>query len=128
MGLRRTAADHVRSVAVNHRVGRQLAEFFERFDVWLTPTLATPPAPLAYLTEGDPEQMLEREAGYYPFLFVASQTGQPSMSVPLWWNDDRLPIGTHLMGAFGDDLTLLQLAAQLEAARPWAHEMPGGFD
>jgi amidase len=128
LGLRRTAADHVRSVAVNHRLGRQLAAFFERFDVWLTPTLATPPVPLGYLTEGDPEQILEREAGYYPFLFIASQTGQPSMSVPLWWNDEGLPIGTQLMGAFGDDLTLLQLAAQLEAARPWTNRMPGGLD
>jgi amidase len=80
MGLRRSAADHQRSRWVNERVARQLGQFFKRIDVWLTPTLASPPAPLGYLVEGPPEQILEREGAYYPFLFVASQTGQPSMS------------------------------------------------
>ena len=46
------------------------------------------------------------------------------MSVPLWWNDDGLPVGTHLMARAGDDLTLLQLAAQLEQADPWFARRP----
>ncbi len=50
------------------------------------------------------------------------------MSVPLFWSDAGLPIGTHLMAAFGDDLTLLQLAAQLEGEHAWADQMPGGID
>jgi amidase len=128
LGLRRSAADHVRTVNVNHRVGRQFGAFFERLDVWLTPTLATPPVPLGYLVEGDPEQILEREGAYYPYLFVASQTGQPSMSVPFSWNDEGLPIGVHLMGRFGDDLTLLQLAAQIEDERPWADRLPTALE
>jgi amidase len=127
-GLRRSAADHVRTVNVNHRVGRQLGAFFERFDVWLTPTLATPPVPLGYLVEGDPQQILEREGAYYPYLFVASQTGQPSMSVPFSWNEEGLPIGIHLMGGYGDDLTLLQLAAQIEEERPWADRLPTALE
>jgi amidase len=128
LGLRRSAADHVRTVSVNHRVGRQLGAFFECVDVWLTPTLATPPVPLGYLVEGEPEQMLEREGAYYPYLFVASQTGQPSMSVPFSWNDEGLPIGVQLMGRFGDDLTLLQLAAQIEDERPWADRLPTALE
>ena len=45
-------------------------------------------------------------------------------SVPLFWNDDNLPSGTHFIGRFGDEATLFRLAAQLEAARPWADRRP----
>ena len=55
---------------------------------------------------------------------VANLTGNPAMSVPLWWNDDGLPIGVHFLGRFGDEATLIRLAAQLEAAQPWAGRLP----
>jgi amidase len=46
------------------------------------------------------------------------------MSVPLWWNANGLPVGTQLVGRFGDEATLFRVAAQLETARPWAERMP----
>lgn len=62
-----------------------------------------------------------RFATYTP-LFNA--TGQPAMSVPLYWSEDGLPIGSHFVGRFGDEATLFRLAAQLEAARPWMNRHP----
>src|SRR5256886_16655585 len=55
---------------------------------------------------------------------MANLTGNPAMSVPLWWNDDGLPIGAHFLGRFGDEATLIRLASQLEASQPWAGRLP----
>jgi amidase len=50
------------------------------------------------------------------------------MSLPFSWNEEGLPIGIHPMGRFGDDLTLLQLGAQIEEARPWADRSPTALE
>jgi len=59
-----------------------------------------------------------------PFTPLANYTGQPAMSVPLYWNQSHLPAGVHFMGRLGDEATLFRLAAQLEQARPWAKKRP----
>ena len=61
---------------------------------------------------------------YTPNTQLFNQTGQPAMSVPLFWNRDNLPIGVQFAARFADDARLFQLAAQLEAARPWADKRP----
>jgi Asp-tRNA(Asn)/Glu-tRNA(Gln) amidotransferase A subunit family amidase len=55
---------------------------------------------------------------------LANVTGGAAMSVPLRWNADELPIGSHFLGQLGDEPKLFRLAAQLEAARPWANRRP----
>jgi amidase len=59
-----------------------------------------------------------------PFTQLANFTGQPAMSVPLHWTPDGLPCGVHFMAPFGDEATLLSLAAQLEKALPWFDKRP----
>jgi len=53
-----------------------------------------------------------------------NQTGQPGLSIPLYWNADNLPIGSQLVGKFGGEKTLLQIARELEIAQPWATKLP----
>ena len=108
------------------REARSIARFFVNHDVWLTPTLGEPPVPLgtfAFSAE-DPFAMRRRIRIFDPFTYLSNTTGQPAMSVPLHWNADNLPVGTHFVGRFGEEATLFQLAGQLEAARPWAGRKP----
>jgi amidase len=125
-GRERTAGDYLLAQQDLHRASRAVARFFVDHDVWLTPTLGSPPVPLGTLVYrgGDPFEMRRRIAEFCPFTWIANATGQPAVSLPLAWNAAGLPIGTQWMGRFGDEATLFRLAAQLEAARPWTRRPP----
>jgi amidase len=129
------------------RASRQVAPFFELYDVLLTPTLACPPLEVGALRIGGVKRLgmvalnhlgagrllkvLARVTGaglrmlsFAPFTPLFNATGQPAMSVPLCWNEEGLPIGMQFAGRYGDEATLFRLAAQLEKARPWFHRTP----
>ena len=126
-GERVSAADWLLTVEEIQRFSRVVARFFATVDAFLTPTMSMPPLPIGTMisTPEDPWRSLRisgqtvRYAGV-----IANLTGNPAMSVPLWWNEDGLPVGVHFLGRFGDEATLLRLAAQLEAACPWAGRLP----
>lgn len=124
-GLRVTAADYLVAVGAIQSMARSMARFLADYDVWLTPTVAEPPPALGTFNfPEDPLQSLYRAVDFLPFTPICNATGQPGMSLPLHWNEQGLPIGVHFAGRFGDEATLFRLAAQLEAARPWAHRRP----
>ncbi|RRQ27304.1 amidase [Rhodococcus sp. Eu-32] len=126
---------------------RSLAEFHTRFDLFLTPTLATPPprlgatatSPLVQLAarvmnamrggrvmalSGLLDDAIEQNLGWVPYTQLANLTGRPAISVPLHWTDDGLPLGVQFVGPLGSERLLLQLAAQLEEAQPWIQRFP----
>jgi amidase len=115
-GQRVSAADYLLAVEDLQEFSRRVATFLTDVDVWMTPTLSTPPLPIGQVGRS-PESV--RYAGV-----IANITGSPAMSVPLSWNEDGLPIGVHFLGRFGDEATLFRLASQLECARPWADRWP----
>ena len=125
-GRQVSAAAYLLALEDLQRLAREVARLFIRWDLWLTPTLAEPPVPLGTFDSkpDDPLYGFFRSGKFMPFTSICNATGQPAMSVPLFWNDDQLPIGTHFIGRFGDEATLFRLAAQLEAARPWAGRRP----
>jgi amidase len=125
-GKETKAGDYLIAVGKLQMLGRLMATFHQRYDLWLTPTLGAPPVPLGYLESPPDQPMLgfERAAEFVPFTPLMNATGQPAMSVPLFWNEAGLPIGAHFTAPYGDEATLFRLAAQLEEARPWAHKRP----
>jgi amidase len=120
-----TAADYGRAVASLQLLARRIVAFWNDFDVVLTPTLALPPVPIGWqdAVDGPIEQLL-RNVEFTPFTAVANLTGLPAMSLPLHWSADGLPIGVHAIGPPAGDALLLQFAAEVEAARPWADRRP----
>jgi amidase len=129
------------------RTARQIGHFFETYDILLTPTLARPPIVngelqpkgaeltmmklLGRLNAGGLIQavagvdaLAEQVFDWMPFTPAFNVTGQPAMSVPLFWSGDGLPIGMQFVGRYGDEATLFRLASQLEQAKPWLDRVP----
>jgi amidase len=106
-------------------VERTLDAFFASVDVWLTPVLASPPPLLGELAPDVPFATLrERCIRYVSYTPIHNVAGTPAMSVPLAWSAAGLPIGSQFAARRGDEATLLGLAYELEAARPWAGRWP----
>jgi amidase/6-aminohexanoate-cyclic-dimer hydrolase len=120
------AADYARSIGVVHRTGRQVAPFFQRFDMLLTPTMCRPPHPLGVIDmmTDDLDRYGQAVLGTIAFTSLWNACGNPAMSVPLAWSRAGLPMGVQFVAGFGDEASLLRLGAQLEAAQPWANRRP----
>ncbi len=126
MGRKVTGIHYTSRFAVINREVRRIARFFDTVDVLVTPTLGKPPVPLGSMsmqtmTLDDFQAAMQ---AFCPFTSAFNATGQPAMSLPLHWTPGGLPVGVQLVGRFGDDTLLLQLAAQLELAAPWFNRTP----
>ena len=155
LGKATSASALTTHLALWNQHARALASFHERFDLLLTPTLAHPPVRHG---AGDPPPAQQRvldlldrtgllgllarsgalastvdkiatdSLQYVPFTQLANLTGTPAMSVPLHWTAEGLPLGVQFVAPFGREDVLLQLAAQLEQARPWFSRLPAWVD
>ena len=96
------------------------------FDILLTPTLTEAPWPLGPLgpNGGDPMEVMRRWTEYSPYCTPFNVSGQPAISLPLFWNDAGLPIGVQAVAAYGREDVLIRLASQLEHAMPWDKRCP----
>lgn len=145
LGRTLSAADHAAAIDSMRRAARQVAEFFTRYDILLTATAARPPVAIGELSPSRAElfglsvlralplrrfmlRVLEEAANgpitATPNTQLFNMTGQPAISLPLWWNAAGLPIGTQWVAPFGREDLLLRLASQLEVARPWSTRRP----
>jgi amidase len=123
MGRAVTAPAYVLAWSWLQANARAIAGFFTRHDLWLTPTVSTPPRPLGGFrsTAANPLGGIFESAEFAPFTPPFNATGQPAISLPLHRNDAGLPIGSQLVAAYGREDLLLRVASQLEAAQPLVH-------
>jgi len=122
-GLAVTGVDYVGAIQAMHGVGRAMGVLFEGIDVLLTPMLACLPPRLGILDTSDPARYGSAVGGMSAFAGVANLTGQPAMSVPLDLVGG-IPVGSQFIGRFGDEVTLVRLAGQLERAYGWTGAPP----
>jgi amidase len=148
IGNSKSAVDYARSYVRWVEYGRKLSEFLERYDVYMTPTLAEPPprigsvktpewasrvvrAAIALglsrvipLARGTIERAALENLRPVPFTQLANVTGVPAMSVPLYTFPDGLPLGIHFLADHGGEGKLFALAGQLERAASWHLRRP----
>ena len=120
-GRRVTASQYLHAKMQLNQVSRLVARFHKTYDLWLTPTLGSPPVTLGTIDREEPDALkaLTFLMGYVPFTALQNLTGQPAINLPLYWNTAGLPIGVQFAAPFGDEATLLRIATQLEQAQPW---------
>jgi amidase len=127
-GLQITGADYLVALEEIQRFSRKMARWHHDggYDLLLNPTMRIPPSKFGTYeaTKEEPKRLLDVARSFTSFARIQNMTGQPAMSVPLFWNDDNVPIGVQFAGRFGDEATLFRLAGQLEQARPWVHRKP----
>ncbi len=123
-GLKVSARELIFAQAYLQGVMRPAITTLNRYDAFLSPTLASPPVPVGYFDEVDPAENFERQKRFTPYTALYNISGQPAVNLPLYWNADGLPIGVMLAGRLGDEATLISLSAQVEAARPWRDRHP----
>lgn len=119
-----TARAYIEAVQTMHEIGRRVAAAFESVEVVLSPTCGDVTPPLGVLDGSDVQRFLAHVGPSSAFAGLANITGQPAMSLPLDLAADGTPIGSHVLGRFGDEATLLRLAGQLEQVHPWPRTAP----
>jgi amidase len=118
------------SAALEAAIGRlrqveaRYDEFFSDVDVYLTPVLAKPPLPLNTIDGAKGMVAFDTLPDYVGYTPLENIAGAPAISLPLGWSSNDLPIGAHFSANKGQERTLLELAYELEQARPWASRKP----
>jgi len=126
--LHTTGSEYLTAVEEIQRFSRKIARWYHQgdYDMLLSSTMRIPPTKLGAFesTPEDPTRWIRTALSFVAFTRTQNITGQPAMSVPLFWNENDVPIGVQFASRFGDEAGLFRLAAQLEQARPWADRKP----
>jgi Asp-tRNA(Asn)/Glu-tRNA(Gln) amidotransferase A subunit family amidase len=125
-GKKATALSYASALQMIHAFGRTLSSLFDRYDVVLLSTNGKPPVALGSMNTNaaDLTDYGEKLYTFMPNTQPFNAGGQPAMTMPLAWTEDGLPIGVQFAARNGDEATLFRLAAQIEAAVPWAARRP----
>jgi Asp-tRNA(Asn)/Glu-tRNA(Gln) amidotransferase A subunit family amidase len=123
-GQKLSAAEYSTALAELERYRSYVEDFFTKYELLLTPTLAVPAFTCGRAPTVIDGQEVDERLGYTPFTFLFNIAGNPAASVPCGFSRDGLPIGLQLVGRKGDEAMVLRASAAFEEARPWAHRLP----
>ena len=123
-GAEVTGADLSRAIFRVDQLGRQLEDFFDDYDLLLSPTMAVPAFPIDQRPSVIGGKQVEPFWGYLPFTYPINMSGQTASSVPCGFSQDGMPIGLHIVGPRGSEAKVLQASAAFEQAQPWADKRP----
>jgi amidase len=120
------AIDSVDATVITYALqalARALTAWSAPYDAILTPALAQAPVRIGDLDPCGPDPMgtFRRSGDFTPYTAIANVTGGTAIALPLFTREDGLPLAVQLFGRPAGEGALLALAAQLEAAQPWAH-------
>jgi amidase len=118
----RSALRRQREAAPKHAA--RINRLFDDHDVLITPVVGRPPVEVGRWEGMGALRITLGMSRVYPFTGVWNYTGQPAAAVPAGFTPDGLPLSVQLVGRPNDEATLLSLAAQIEAERPWADRRP----
>ncbi|MBW0014031.1 amidase [Mycobacterium sp.] len=107
------------------RIRRRTAQLFRTYDAVLTPTLADETPPIGHLAPTDYQQVIDRLTDWVAFTPLHNVTGEPAISLPLAQSAHGMPLGMMFSADVGQESLLLELAYELEDARPWARIQAG---
>ncbi len=127
-GANVTGAGLSRAILRVDQLGRQMEDFFDTYDLLLTPTMATPAFEIGQRPAVIGGKEVDPHWGFLPFTYPINMTGQTASSVPCGFSSDGLPIGLHIIGPRRAEAKVLQASAAYENARPWADKRPPGFE
>ena len=122
LGRKYSATDYLASVEWFHSYTRQMASWWQEFDLLLTPVIAEPPPKIGELR--DPRTGTKRLRELLLFTAQFNITGQPAISLPMHTSKEGLPIGVQLVAAMHGESLLLQVGQQLEDASSWYNRKP----
>jgi amidase len=113
------------ALAWQNRFRADMAQWWEEFDLLLSPVFASPPKPVGWPWRE--EDGIRKSVDVLTFTAPFNTTGQPAIAVPATVTEAGEPIGIQLVAAYGREDQLVAVAAQLETARPWARLRPPVF-
>ncbi len=126
-GSRVDGARLSRAILRADQLGRHMEDFFDSYDLLLSPTMATPAFEIGQRPTVIGGKEVDPQWGFLPFTYPINMTGQTAASVPCGFSSDGMPIGLHIIGPRRAEDRVLRACAAFEQASPWADKIPAGF-
>ncbi len=119
-----SAGSYLQAVSQMQVIARRIVAFFDSVDVLVLPVYMHPPIRVGEWADLSPEETLQKVIHWVAPCPPFNASGQPAITIPTGFDSNGLPVSVQLVGRPAAEATLIAIAAQLEAAKPWSHHRP----